>query len=50
MKTFESCHLIINRNYNDCRHIREFVDVDFFEGEISAVKTDLITTIKRPQK
>ena len=31
MTTFWSCHLIVNKNLpDDCRHVRDFIDVDFF--------------------
>ena len=31
MTIFLSCHLIANRKLpNDCRHVRDFIDADFF--------------------
>ena len=33
MKTFGSCHLIINRN-DDCGRIHDFIDVDYVGGEV----------------
>ena len=36
MKTFESCHLIINRTPppHDCRYVLAFIDADCFCGEV----------------
>ena len=35
MKTFGSCHLIMNRNYHNRRHGRDFTDADYSHGEIT---------------
>ena len=39
MTTFWSCHFIVNRKLlDDCRHVRDFIDVDFFlSGGISTL-------------
>ena len=35
MTTFRSCRLIVNRKLpNDCRHVCEFIDADFFIVEL----------------
>ena len=35
MTTFQSCHLIVNRNIaDDRRHVRDFIDTDFSHWEV----------------
>ena len=35
MTTFQSCHLIVNRKLpHDRRHVCDFIDADFFVGEV----------------
>ena len=35
MTSFRSCHLIVNRKLpDDRRRVRDFIDADFFVGEI----------------
>ena len=35
MTTFRSCHPIVNRTLvNDHRHVRDFIDAEFFIGEV----------------
>ena len=35
MTTVWSCHLIVNRTLpHDGRHVRDFIDADFFIGEV----------------